>query len=283
MASSDFSKNSHAKCDEFLGSTEVKIPSLRGKAVGQPARPEMRAIAAAAVGGLTYLIGPELLDISSDGKMDEGLSGAVALATYFISGLVAPKLCSTKKEQKDIERWNVLRGAGVGASTGFGIAVGLTSLKFFIDIAATGGIIVTLSALGGGGILVYNRLNRIKYCDHCGHKGSCRYIVCRECLKLHFPMKKSLDCEQSISISWYALASQLHYDGLNYCESLQLVQDNFKEWIPYLDGKNKPSTIDCEQFSEWRKNNKIIIASYRNTIDKIDKKDKSHLESIEKE
>jgi hypothetical protein len=94
-------------------------------------------------------------------------------------------------------------------------------------------------------------------------------------------MKDPIQCNRSISITWYALASQLHYDGLNYLESLRLLRDHFGQWTPHFDGKGIPSTIDCKTFSDWREQNKITIASYRGTITTLSDDDLAHLEEME--
>lgn len=260
----------------FLTNRAVKPPRLDPDSTGAKGARTPALTLSTVAGTAAYLVAPEALDISRSGSLDEATAASVALFTYFTSRMVAPHLCSTKREQKHIEAWNVARGGVAGVLAAVPIAI-----KIATDIFTTGGILTGLGAAGAAGVWIYNRLNRVKYCESCGEKGSCNQIVCRECLKLYFPMKKPVNCEESISLTWYALASQLQYDGLNHFEALALVEEHFSEWTPHLDGRGEATTIDCNDFSVWRDKNKKVIASFRGTVNRITPKSEQYLHNAE--
>lgn len=265
---------------EFLASGRNLPPALSSEPRVSDRSPAVAIVAAAVTGALAYGIAPEALGVARDGNLDEIAAAAVAACTYFASRLVAPHLCSSKKEQQQVQRWNIIKGGGAGATAAIPIA-----LKVATDVATTGGVVTIMAILGGGAVWVYNRINQVKYCAYCQHKDSCDHIVCRnrQCLKLHFPMEKPLRCDESISLTWYALASQLQNDGLNYFESLELVRKHFPEWIPHIDGQGQASAIECRNFVEWREKNMTVIASFRGTVSDPKSSDIRRLAEIEGE
>jgi hypothetical protein len=146
--------------EKFLRTFRESIPSVPQESPDKDkSSRSLPIISSAAVGGLAYLIGPEAFNIPRDGLLDEGVGVSVALFTYFASRLVAPRLCSSKKEQKHVEAWNIARGAGGGAAAGFSAAIGLHILA---DVALTGGLVTATAAVAALGVWGFNRLNRVK-------------------------------------------------------------------------------------------------------------------------
>jgi hypothetical protein len=269
--------------DDFIHASDGEIPSLPANNGGTPTRKVVpSAIAGAAAGVLTYVGAPQIIDIPTQGIQDEALATSVGLFTFFVSSLVAPRLCSTKREQKNIEKMNVAAGVGSGAMAGAGLAIGLHTL----DVLTTGGIITALALVTGGSALLYNKFRKVKSCHSCDHQDSCEHIVCRNCYNLHVPMQNPLNCEATSKfLTWYRVASQLHTDGLNYLESLDLARDSISKWRPYYDKNGKIFAIDCKQFREWYEKNGDHIAKYKNSVrspwPESIKKDTSHIKALE--
>jgi hypothetical protein len=263
----------------FAKSRSEQIPSIPTAADGPVNSSSSRIISAGVVGGLTYLIAPNILGIPTQGIIDEEIAASAAVFTYFVSGLRAPKFCAAKPEQQSVEKLNILKGTGSGVAAGFGAAA---TLKILADIVYTGGLMTISGILAGGGAALYNQVNKTKYCLTCKKKDSCSHIVCRHCLHLHVPKEKPLDCSKTVFASWYDVASQLHYDGLNYPESLEIISNNMSKWRKYFDSSGQITAIDCNDFNAWRQANPGDISSYRGKTKKLMPAIVDHIEALER-
>jgi hypothetical protein len=94
-------------------------------------------------------------------------------------------------------------------------------------------------------------------------------------------MNDPINCERQLTLTWYAVASQLKTEGLNYLESLKLARDHIAEWEPIPDGTGARTAIDCENFVQWMRKNKVEIIKYKNSIHSMDPVGEAHIKDME--
>jgi hypothetical protein len=148
----------------------------------------------------------------------------------------------------------VLGVAATGLSLGFGVAaLTAAALVSWID----GGLITGSIVVPASWKMIVNARGGTKTCPHCNRKQSCKHAVCRNCLRIFFPAPKP-DCS-IFFLDWFAIASFLHDQGLNYFEARTFMLDKYPH-------QPKGGKIDCSDFMKWAQKNRSAILAYQNQI-----------------
>jgi hypothetical protein len=226
-------------------------PTLPVPSAGNDAQLASAALSAfgALIGGAVGLDVARSL-IGSVGWRDEFVALFFGTAGVGIARQFALNLCHARPRG-----W---QGVPSAVAAGLGLGLGVVTLAAATLTALLDGGILAISVIGPAGArLIANSRGGTKTCPHCHKKQSCKHAVCRSCLRIFFPQKEI--SPDAFYVDWFAVASFLDEQGLNYFEARRFIIENYSG--PIVHGK-----VDCEDFRQWAHSNKKRMLDYIGTI-----------------
>jgi hypothetical protein len=292
----DESTISNSENDPEIEASRAYLIASAGQISTVPPRVEetqdlsTRIAAFGVLGGMAnYLVLHSIPHALTSGNKDEISALLTMVAAAFIGSMHRSfaQLCFREKNARDREK-NIYGGAGGGVLFGLGIVAALPVVGIAtVPILIASGIVLGVGGIGAVSGAAFNRILKRKWCPHCGHKGKCDQIVCRNCKRIFYPVEISLDCQKKY-LSGAEVASILQGRGLSYLDVEILVQKHFSDWE--RSNTSKIVLVDCKSFRSWLNDNEdkiienFIDSGLRNkskweialNLDELDRTAKAH-------